>query len=128
MQMRGSNRTGKLADHMHAEAIAHPNIALIKYWGNRDDSLRIPANGSISLTLGGLDNRIAIQFHEEPGDDALSINGELVGEEMRDRASQHLDLLRHKAGIKARAQIKLTAPPTFQSGLGSPPPQPPSAR
>ncbi len=27
-------------------ALAHPNIALIKYWGNRDNTLRLPANGS----------------------------------------------------------------------------------
>ncbi len=33
--------------------IAHssPNIALIKYWGNRDDALRLPAADSLSMVL-----------------------------------------------------------------------------
>jgi len=30
------------------------NIAFIKYWGNRDAALRLPANGSISMNLEGL--------------------------------------------------------------------------
>ena len=30
-----------------------PNIALIKYWGNRDDKLRLPAADSLSITLDG---------------------------------------------------------------------------
>jgi len=29
---------------MKAIAIAHPNIAFIKYWGNLDENLHIPAN------------------------------------------------------------------------------------
>ncbi len=37
-----------------ATAVAHPNIAFIKYWGNRDDSLRLPQNGSISMNLAEL--------------------------------------------------------------------------
>lgn len=32
-------------------AIAHPNIALIKYWGKRDITLNLPAVSSLSLTL-----------------------------------------------------------------------------
>ncbi len=32
-------------------AISSPNIALIKYWGNRDDALRLPAADSLSMVL-----------------------------------------------------------------------------
>lgn len=38
---------------MKATAVAHPNIALVKYWGKRDDALNLPAVPSLSLTLGG---------------------------------------------------------------------------
>lgn len=34
-----------------ATAIAHPNIALCKYWGKRDRALNLPSTPSLSLTL-----------------------------------------------------------------------------
>jgi len=37
-----------------ATAYAHPNIALVKYWGKRNDELNIPATPSLALTLGDL--------------------------------------------------------------------------
>ncbi|MFN8603597.1 MAG: diphosphomevalonate decarboxylase [Candidatus Binatia bacterium] len=37
-----------------AIAVAHANVALVKYWGKRDERLNLPAVGSISLTLAGL--------------------------------------------------------------------------
>ena len=48
----------------HATATAHPNIALIKYWGNRDESLRLPANGSISMNLEGLETHTKVTWNE----------------------------------------------------------------
>ncbi len=51
---------------MHtATAQASPNIAFIKYWGNRDQTLRLPANGSISMNLGGLHTRTSVAFSPE---------------------------------------------------------------
>ena len=51
---------------MHsATAQAHPNIAFIKYWGNRNDPLRLPANGSISMNLDGLFTRTRVDFDPE---------------------------------------------------------------
>ncbi len=38
---------------MRASAVAHPNIALVKYWGKRDLALNLPAVPSLSLTLDG---------------------------------------------------------------------------
>ncbi len=34
-----------------ATALAHTNIALIKYWGKKNADLIIPYTGSLSLTL-----------------------------------------------------------------------------
>ena len=34
-----------------ARAKAHSNIALIKYWGKKDDKLKLPMNSSLSMTL-----------------------------------------------------------------------------
>jgi len=43
-----------------ATAEAHPNIAFGKYWGNRDEDLRLPQNGSISMNPGDLVTRTTI--------------------------------------------------------------------
>jgi diphosphomevalonate decarboxylase len=104
---------------MHSEAIAHPNIALIKYWGNREDALRIPANGSISLTLGELENRMSVRFEESLESDELIINGELAEPEMIQRASAHLDLLRAMAGVAYAARLESTTNFPLGAGIAS---------
>lgn len=42
--------------------IAHPNIALVKYWGKRDVPLNLPAVPSLSLTLGGWRSRTSVTW------------------------------------------------------------------
>ena len=56
-------------------AVAHPNIAFIKYWGNIDSSLRLPANGSISMTLAALETKTTVEFSENLQSDHVIING-----------------------------------------------------
>ena len=101
---------------MHSEAIAHPNIALIKYWGNREQALRIPANGSISLTLGDLDNRMSVRFDGSLESDTLVINEAPAVPQMVERASNHLDLLRAMADVSERAE--LVSETNFPLGAG----------
>lgn len=43
------------------QAISSPNIALIKYWGNREDALRLPAADSLSMVLDAPTVRIQIR-------------------------------------------------------------------
>ncbi len=96
-----------------ATALAHPNIALVKYWGNRDDELRIPANGSISLTLAGMQVRTTVRFDEALKHDQVSINGESASS---GRASVVLDLVRDRAGIDMRATVDSHS--DFPAGAG----------
>ena len=63
---------------MLATAIANPNIAFIKYWGNRDQALRLPVNGSISMNLAGLETRTTVEFSQDFENDALTINQQPV--------------------------------------------------
>jgi len=44
------------------KTIARPNIALIKYWGKRDEKLNLPAVGSISITLDGISTKTEISL------------------------------------------------------------------
>jgi diphosphomevalonate decarboxylase len=99
-----------------ATAQANPNIAFIKYWGNRDNELRLPVNGSISMNLDGLFTRTTVSFQPSLPFDELIINGhEVVGKGL-DRVSYILDLIREKAGIKMNAEAM--SENNFPSGAG----------
>ncbi len=96
-------------------AIAHPNIALIKYWGNRDNPLRLPANGSMSMNLDGLFTRTTVTFGNAKTD-SLSINGFESRGKGLERVADILDLVREMAGIHARARV--TSENNFPTGAG----------
>lgn len=88
-----------------ATACAHPNIALIKYWGDRDNDLRLPANGSISMNLAGLETITTVRFGAEMPEDQLTLNGEPQTAAQSTRVSRHLDHIRRLASTSARAQV-----------------------
>lgn len=62
--------------NVSATASAHPNIAFIKYWGNRDHELRLPSNGSLSMNLAGLITCTTVTFDPALDQDQLTLNGE----------------------------------------------------
>jgi diphosphomevalonate decarboxylase len=99
-----------------ATAIAHPNIALIKYWGNRDPVLRIPANSSISMNLDGLQTRTTVTFDAGLAQDRLTLNGQPASEEARRRVSLLLDRVRLMAGMELCAQVESRN--NFPTGAG----------
>jgi diphosphomevalonate decarboxylase len=87
-------------------AIAHPNIAFIKYWGDLDPCLRIPANGSLSMNLDGLETRTQVTFNSALRRDELVVNGQEMGGEARERVSVLLDRVREMAGVRTYAQVE----------------------
>ena len=99
-----------------ATALAHPNIAFIKYWGNRDERLRLPMNGSISMNLDGLHTRTTVSFQPELALDELTINGREISGSGLTRVSAILDEVRAAAGIQVKA--KVTSENNFPSGAG----------
>ncbi len=99
-----------------ATAQAFANIAFIKYWGNRDNALRIPMNGSISMNLDGLFTQTTVSFQPSLPYDELVINGHEVAGPGRERVSYILDLIREKAGIRERAEVMTSN--NFPSGAG----------
>jgi diphosphomevalonate decarboxylase len=99
-----------------ATAVAHPNIAFVKYWGNRDERLRIPANGSISMTLEGLETRTKVEFLPDLEGDQLTINSRPVRGESLNRVSRLLDRVRKWSGMTDRARV--TSKNNFPMGSG----------
>ncbi len=87
-------------------AIAHPNIAFIKYWGNRDPALRLPSNGSISVTLGGLETQTCVTFNENLSSDQITVDGHPASPSTCERVSHHLDRIRLIAGIDTYATVE----------------------
>jgi diphosphomevalonate decarboxylase len=99
-----------------ATAIANPNLAFIKYWGNRDNALRIPMNGSISMNLDGLYTRTTVSFQPSLSFDELIINGHEIAGAGRDRVSYILDIIRDMAKIHDNAEVMTEN--NFPSGAG----------
>jgi diphosphomevalonate decarboxylase len=99
-----------------ATAQSHPNIAFIKYWGNRDSTLRLPVNGSISMNLNGLTTRTTVSFQPSLPFDELIINGHEVTGAGLDRVSYILALLRGMANIPDRAEVMTEN--NFPAGAG----------
>ncbi|MBI3336386.1 diphosphomevalonate decarboxylase [Candidatus Peregrinibacteria bacterium] len=71
-----------------ATAVSTPNIAFIKYWGNRNQELRLPAADSLSMTLDSPTVEVSI----EPAD-TFSVHSEkeLSANEI-ERFKKHLEL------------------------------------
>lgn len=74
-------------------AVAHANIALIKYWGKAPGSQNLPATGSLSFTLDCFFTKTTLQKSHE---DRFILNGvEQTGERFT-RVKAFLDLVRVK--------------------------------
>ena len=99
-----------------ATAQANPNLAFIKYWGNLDNTLRLPSNGSISMNLDGLYSRTTVSFQPSLPFDELIINGHEIAGAGRDRVSYILDIIRGMANIHERAEVM--SENNFPSGAG----------
>src|SRR5260221_34422 len=89
---------------MKATAIAPSNIAFIKYWGVKDEILRLPANGSISMNLSNMLTTTTVEFHTNFTEDVVIINDTNVQTEQH-RVSEHLDRIRKLANITEKAKV-----------------------
>jgi diphosphomevalonate decarboxylase len=99
-----------------ATAQAFSNIAFIKYWGNRDEALRLPANGSISMNLDGLTTRTTVEFSPDfAADSAILDDREMTGSGL-ERISHHLEHVRKMAQVDYRARVQ--SENNFPSGAG----------
>jgi diphosphomevalonate decarboxylase len=99
-----------------ATAQSHPNIALIKYWGNRDELLRLPCNGSISMNLDGLFARTQVAFVEDLSGDTLLLNGKQETGKALERMTGFLNLLRSLA--KRHIYAHVNSENNFPTGAG----------
>ncbi len=90
-----------------ATAIAHPNLAFLKYWGKRDSTLNIPINNSISMNLDAVQTVTTVEFNAAFANDEVVVLEQGGGGRARfdQRVSKHLDRLRSRAGSSLRARV-----------------------
>ncbi len=100
-----------------ATARAFANIAFIKYWGNTDQSLRLPANPSLSMNLEGLYAQTTVTWGVAT--DSLLINGQKAGPAATARVGKHLQELRNRFGIQHHAQVESVTNIPLGAGIAS---------
>jgi diphosphomevalonate decarboxylase len=103
----------------HAIAVAHPNLALSKYWGKREGEGNFPAVPSLSVTLAGLQTRTSVTWSGDFAVDRVILGGRELA---RDEAARHLALLdtvRRAAGLSQGAVVESRNDFPTASGLAS---------
>jgi len=104
---------------MKATAKAPANIAFIKYWGRKDEKLRLPANDSISMNLSNVFTITTVEFSEKIKKDIIIMDEYKFDEKEEKRISAHLDLIRDLAGLKSFARVKTKNNFPKSSGIAS---------
>jgi diphosphomevalonate decarboxylase len=100
---------------MKATAVVPSNISFIKYWGRKDEALRLPENGSISMNLSNLLTTTTVEFNPDFKVDLVTINSEKEENE-GSRVIKHLDRIRRLAKINYKA--KVVSKNNFPTGTG----------
>ena len=86
-------------------ARAHPNLALVKYWGQRDAALNLPATSSISVNLSVATTTTEVAFLSELTNDDVFLHGQPADAITFSRVGAHLDRVRDLAGITTFARV-----------------------
>jgi diphosphomevalonate decarboxylase len=103
---------------MKATAVAPSNIAFIKYWGKKDEELKLPTNGSISMDLSNLLTVTTVEFDPDLKEDMVMING-IKNSSEQSRVVKHLDLIRKMALNTFKAKVLSMSNFPVGTGLSS---------
>jgi diphosphomevalonate decarboxylase len=102
-----------------ASAVAHPNIALTKYWGKLDGVHRMPSVPSLSMTLDAMSTTTSVQFDDGIDQDLVTLNGNAATDRETRRVSELLDRVRAAAGFASKARVESANDFPTASGLAS---------
>lgn len=102
-----------------ATAKAHTNIALVKYWGKRDQDLILPQTDSLSLTLDEFYTTTTVDFDDHLSHDQVTIDGQLLSDQAAQKVHHVLDLVRQQAQITAPARVDSHNHVPMAAGLAS---------
>jgi diphosphomevalonate decarboxylase len=100
-------------------AIAHPNIALTKYWGKLEGVSRMPSVPSLSMTLDSMSTTTSVTFDDALERDVVLLNGNAATDREARRVSELLDRVRKAAGSTSNARVESANDFPTASGLAS---------
>lgn len=110
--MKGANRK--------TVVVAHPNIALAKYWGKCAWPGKYPAVPSLSVTLSGMETRTTIDlFDSSQTKDEFVLNGKALEGEAAAKSLAPVRALLTHAGISTFARVESNNDFPTGSGLAS---------
>lgn len=98
-------------------ARANSNIALVKYWGKKDEKLIIPQNSSVSMTLDALYTITEVEFTDER--DIYFLDGELQDDKEHAKISEYIDIFRKKSKIFKYVKVNSINYVPTSAGLAS---------
>lgn len=105
-----------------ATAAAHPNIALVKYWGKRDEAQLLPFQSSLSLTLAPMEVKTTVEWQSRaPG---VTLHGQPAKASESSRVLALLDVALKQTGhaasdiAAALANVRVTSVANFPMAAG----------
>ena len=98
---------------------ANTNIALIKYWGKKDDALKIPYNSSLSMTLDKFYTETMVEYDPTLTSDRLYINDKKIEGQALQRVQDFMHVVRERYDIKHYAKITSYNHVPSSAGLAS---------
>lgn len=117
--LRVPDRTGGVEADDAVTAVAHPNIALVKYWGKRDESLILPVSSSLSMTLDRYPTTTSVMLTPRASIDTVTVNGYPAAGQTRERVQRFLDVVRELASRSECARVQTTNTVPTGAGLAS---------
>lgn len=104
---------------MSKTARAHTNIALVKYWGKRDQDLILPQTDSLSLTLDKFYTDTTVDFSTNYNQDQLFIDNQAVPADKMSKVLRVLNRVRELAGVSLAAKVVSFNHVPMSAGLAS---------
>lgn len=103
---------------MKSTAKAYANIALMKYWGKRDEDLILPYNSSLSMTLNKYWAETTVEYSEKYKKNEVYINDEKFKKDEKD-IHGFLDKIAALANVKLKARMHSETNVPIAAGLAS---------
>ena len=100
-------------------ATAHANIALIKYWGKKDASLRLPTADSVSMTVDGLYTTTRVRILPRGNEFSFSLDGMQIQGPAADRVHRYVQKLQNRFGVHGPIAVESANHVPTSAGLAS---------